>query len=263
MYKERDGTGEKWEKLIIPAIENWESFFEKRFPLVILKDMQKWNPSTFSTQYLQDPVSKESQEFHEEWFRYYKEEIKGWRIFTTCDPAFSKKDSADNSCIMTGMFKDMNLYILEYTFWKFNPAELQDKIIYHIKKYNPEKIGIEAYQAQTIISFNLRAELEKKGLYANIEEIKQTWDKETKIRKLIPLYRNWHIRHSNTMVELEHELKRFPRWKNDDIADTLQMLYSMYELHPNTKPFEGNLEIKYDQYWSPIYIWNNDTWQLR
>jgi hypothetical protein len=22
MYKERDGTGEKWEKLIIPAIEN-------------------------------------------------------------------------------------------------------------------------------------------------------------------------------------------------------------------------------------------------
>ena len=93
------------------------------------------------------------------------------------------------------MFKDMDLYILEYTLGKFNPAELIDKLIYHFNKWNPEKMGIEAVQAQTIISFNLRAELEKKGKYVNIEEIRQTGDKETKIRKLIPLYRSGHIRH--------------------------------------------------------------------
>jgi hypothetical protein len=67
---------------------------------------------------------------------------------------------------------------------------LIDKLIYHKQKRNPEKIGIEAYQAQQMIGFNLRLELERKGQYATIEEIKQIGDKLTKIRKLIPLYRN-------------------------------------------------------------------------
>lgn len=56
----------------------------------------------------------------------------------------------------------MDLYVLEITAGKFDPQELQDKILYHNRKYRPEKIGIEAVAAQTIISFNLRAELEKK-----------------------------------------------------------------------------------------------------
>jgi predicted phage terminase large subunit-like protein len=143
---------------------------------------------------------------------------------------------------------------MEYTVGKYNPAELQDKLIYHFKKRNPEKIGIEAYQAQTIIGFNLRAELERKGLYANIEEIKQTGDKETKIRKLIPLYRNGHIFHKVGMDELEHELKRFPKGRHDDCIDALQMLYSMFELHPNTGLSNQSFEIKYDSNGSPIYI---------
>lgn len=65
------------------------------------------------------------------------------------------------------------------------------------------------------------------------------------------------------MSELEHELKRFPKGRHDDIIDSLQMLYSMYELHPNTKPYEWSLEIKYDSNWQPIYIGNQNTWQLR
>ncbi len=260
---ESQGIGEKWEKLIIPAIIDWKSFFEARFPLDMLKVMQKENPKTFSTQMMQEPLDKESQEFHEEWFRYYDEEPRNWRIFTAVDPAFSKKDSADNSSIITGMFKDMDLYILEITAWKFDPAELQNKILYHYRKYKPEKIGIEAVAAQTIIWFNLRAEMEKHWMAVAIDEIRQTGDKEQKIRKLIPLYSNWHIYHKRWMDELEHELMRFPKWRHDDRIDSLQMLYSMYELHPNIKTANQNLEIKYDEYWRPIFIWESNTWQLR
>jgi len=52
---------------------------------------------------------------------------------------------------MTGLFDGMDMYILEYTVGKYNPAELIDKLIYHKNKRNPEKIGIESFQAQTII----------------------------------------------------------------------------------------------------------------
>jgi predicted phage terminase large subunit-like protein len=267
LEQERLGIGEKREKLIIPAIaekddefrKQWESFFPKRFPLHILNQLKTENPTTFSTQYQQNPVNKDTQEFHEEWFKYYAMDwLPSWRIFTSCDPAFSKKDTADNTCIMTALFDWMDMYVLEYSVGKYNPAELIDKLIYHNSKRKPEKIGIESFQAQQIIGFNLKAELDKRWQYANIEEIRQTTDKWTKIRKLIPLYRNGHIYHQVGMTELEFELKRFPRWRTDDIIDSMQMLYSMYELVPNNRAYRENFEIVYDDMWNPKIIGYDD-----
>jgi phage terminase large subunit-like protein len=41
------------------------------------------------------------------------------------------------------------------------------------------------------------------------------------------------------MDKLEKQLLEFPRGKNDDVIDSLQMLYDMYVLQPNTiKRFE-------------------------
>jgi len=67
---------------------------------------------------------------------------------------------------------------------------MQEKIIYHIQKWSPEKVGIEAFQAQSMINVFLKQELQKRRIYANIEEVKQTGDKESKIRKLLALYKN-------------------------------------------------------------------------
>ena len=161
MEREKEGYGDEREKLIIPAIgttdtkhyKSGQSFFETRFPIDMLQVMKKESPVVFSTQYQQDPVSKETQEFHEEWFRYYTQKTlpKNCRVFTTCDPAFSKSKSADNTAIITAAFDGMDMYVLEVTAGKYNPAELIDKLIYHYAKRKPEKIGIEAFQAQQII----------------------------------------------------------------------------------------------------------------
>lgn len=252
---QREWLWEKWDVVKIQAVaeedeqyrKKGESFFEKRFPLAILEQIKKENPVVFSCQYQQDPISKESQEFHEEWFRYYTEMVAWGRVFTTCDPAFTKNSTSDYSCIMTGKFVDDKLYILEYTVGRYDPGELIDKLVYHIKKRSPEKVGIEAYQAQTIIWFNLKIELSKKWLFTNVEDLKQTGDKETKIRKLLPLYRNWLIFHKPWMEDLETELKKFPRGKHDDMIDALQMLYSLYEIQPNNKAFTPKINIKRDQ----------------
>ena len=75
------GTGEKREKLIIPAIaeeedehrKKGESFFPSRYPIEMLHQMKTERPVYFSTQFQQNPVDKDSQEFHEEWIRRYDE----------------------------------------------------------------------------------------------------------------------------------------------------------------------------------------------
>jgi phage terminase large subunit-like protein len=50
------------------------------------------------------------------------------------------------------------------------------------------------------------------------------------------------------MDVLENELKKFPRGKNDDVIDALQMLYDMYTLQPNTPKQNTDLKIERDQY---------------
>ena len=109
MELEAKGTGEKWEKIIIPAIAEdddeyrkmGESFFEKRFPKELLDIIKADNPVNFSTQYQQSPTNKESQEFHEEWFRYYDLAPQNMRVFTACDPAFKKGMENDFTAIIT------------------------------------------------------------------------------------------------------------------------------------------------------------------
>jgi len=54
---------------------------------------------------MQDPISKDNAEFHREWFKYYDDlPNKQGRVFTTVDPAFSKKKTADESVITTVKF---------------------------------------------------------------------------------------------------------------------------------------------------------------
>lgn len=257
---------EKREKLIIKAIAEeddhyrkvWDSFFETRFPLNILRQMKNDDPQWFSSQMQQEPTNKDTQEFHEERYKYHWTETcptPSWlRIFTAVDPAFKTWQENDQSAIITWGFKGSELYILEITAGRFTPDVLQDKIIYHIGKRQPEKVGIEAFQAQSMIHTFLKQELQRRWMFVSLEEITQSGDKLSKIRKLIPLYRNGLIYHKYWMDELELEEKRFPRGKHDDIVDCLQMLYNLYELQPNSTPYNNiNFNISWDQYGRPVY----------
>lgn len=267
--KMQDWHGEEWDVLSLPAIAEEEEYFETDYgiftreiwnPLDPIRfwlgelDLLKKDKIKFECQYQQNPTSKETQEFHEEWFKYYDElPYENWRIFSSCDPAFSKNQTADNSVVTTGKFIWDRLYILEQTVGKFDPSELEDKLVYHIRKWSPEKMGIEAFQAQQMIVHSLQNRLRKEWLYhTQIEEIRQNSQKEIKIRRLIPLYRNGLIYHKPGAVDtLEQELLKFPRGKHDDCPDSLQMLYEMYELQPTIWSVLYTPKISYDKFWRP------------
>ena len=215
--------------------KKWEALAPSRFPLEALQSLKKsyWAVN-FNCQYQQNPISEENQEFFREWFKYYHELPSWGRIFTTVDPAFSKKDWADDSAITTVKFIWDKVYVLEQTAWKYNPAELEDVIIQHVKKWRPEKVWVEAFQAQTTISFSLKSRLHTEKLhYTTVEEIRQRGDKLAKIRSLVPLYRNGMIYHNQTLEKLEEQLLKFPRGRHDDCPDSLQMALYLYELMPN------------------------------
>ena len=273
--KMREWTWDDWDVVELPAImeeteielSNWETIkfenneilYPSKFTHKILNDIKKLNPQVFYSQFLQNPANKENAEFHFEWFKYYDDLPNEFgRTFTTCDPAFALKTTSDESVITTVKFFWDKMYILEQTSWKFDPAVLEDKMIYHIKKWDPEVIGVESIAAQVTIAFSLRRRLLKEEIHkTQIEEIRQRKDKNAKIRALIPLYRNWliyHKRNSNESEDLEAQLLRFPFSRRDDKMDGLQMALYCYELTPWMKKHFKMPTLKYNKYWLPVII---------
>ena len=144
------------------------------------------------------------------------------------------------------------MYILEYSHGKWSADRLIEKIVYHIRKRSPEKTGIEAFQAQSMIITFLKKKLQELNMHTQIEEIRQTGDKLSKIRKLVPMYKDGMIYHREDMIALETELKSFPRGKHDDIIDAEQMLYNLYTLQPNNGAKQQDINIDRDEYGRPI-----------
>lgn len=274
LSKMQEGSGENWEVVSLPAIavqddefrKEGEALHVKRYPVESLKTLQKsLGDVNFSTQYQQDPMAKESQEFHEEWFKYiFRDQVPRGRTFTTIDPAFSKAKDACDTGIITGKFNNDSLYVWDISQGKYSGAELEDEALIHARKHEPEKIGVEAYGAQINIGPSLRNRFAtNRVLRTTVESITQKGDKDFKIRRLIPLYRNGLIYHvvdrdkdgnavkSEPLKQLEAQLTKFPRGRLKDLPDTLQMLYEMYELQPNIRGRHSVPQIKYDSMGRP------------
>lgn len=269
LEKMKNGSGEKWEQIIIPAIaledeefrKQGESYHEERMPLTALNKIKSNSPVVFSTQYQQTPTNKDSQEFHEEFFKYYEElptikenpAVRLQQIFTVVDPAFKQGQENDDSCIMTVSFIEDKCYILEYTAGKYDASILIDKICYHLKKWGSRKVGVEAYAAQTVIGQFLKKRMIELGINTPVEEITQTGDKVSKIRKLVEPIRRGLIFWKKDMSKLENQLVTFPRAKHDDVVDALQMCYNIYKLPNKSTHQDFNFTIKYDQLGRPIF----------
>jgi predicted phage terminase large subunit-like protein len=259
--KQKQG-GMSWDTLVIPAIAEVDDEYRKvgepihiaRYPLSALNIVKSNDPTVFATQYQQQPTNKDSQEFHQESFRYWTEQPQGLRVFTVVDPAFKTKKENDPTCIITGGFDPQGkLYILEYTNERLAANDLLSKLVYHAKKWNPEKIGIESYQAQTVLSQFAKKELQEQGVFITVQEITQKGSKEEKIRKLDYPISNGLIYWRQDMYELEQQLLSFPRGRHDDIIDAMQMLYSIYQIHPNLKTAHTGVKVSYDSMGRPLY----------
>lgn len=260
MEKERNNEGETWHKIIVPSItsdENGEeqSYHPERFELSALHKIRKNSPDDFSTQYQQEPVNKDSQEFHEEFFRYYKAEQlpKHMRVFTVCDPAFKTAEQNDETAIVTGGFNADKLYILEVTHGRMDATKVAEKIYWHASKWKPEKIAIEGYQAQTVLAQWVKKTLVEGNVHIPIEELTQKGDKASKIRQLQAPIRGGNILWREDMFIIEDQLKKFPRGKHDDVIDALQMLFSFYNLQPNVERVENSFKIRYNHLGQPIF----------
>ncbi len=230
---EESGVGQDFAILKLPAYEGeWgkgKLLFPTRLGWKQLEELKRSQGSShFNAQYLLNPVPREDALFKFD-FKYYEEtDLTGLDLnkFIAIDPALSDKKSADYSAMVcVGVDKNNTWYILDIWRDKVNPSRLIDQVFYWDEKWKPITIGMETVAFQKILQFSINDEMKKRNRFIPIKELTHhDKSKDERIRGLEPRYETGTVFHNKAIKEtmdLEDELRRFPRGKNDDLIDAL------------------------------------------
>lgn len=233
--KAEGGEGEGWEVINFPAIAEEDEFDSKgqllrtqgeplwpsKFPIPVLENIKRTaGIYNWSSQYMQDPIATENQEFKDNTFKYFKEEDikdKYVRYYTLVDPAIGQKKTSDNTVVLT-IAKEVNgpnIYRIREDAGHFTPSQTVDLIFLHQTAYRSD-VFIETVQYQQALKFAVLEEQKKKQIYFIVKELKASQNKEVRIRGLIPLYQAGVIYHRTSDTEYERELLTFPNGRRDD-----------------------------------------------
>lgn len=230
-----DGEFDRWQVISFPAIATKDEAFRKegealwpeKFSIKKLERTENsLGPYEFSALYQASPLSSESQEFKEYWFKYRSmEEVEAMntRKFATIDPG-GKNEENDFTGIVRNYVDQMNNWNIRALGAHIDSKELINNIfILHDEGF--EKIGIEDTVYTKAVKPFFDDECKKRNRFPNLIPLKQpTAQKEVRIRGVIPRYASGSIYHIIGQVkDLEDQLKVFPKGKHDDVPDALAM----------------------------------------
>jgi predicted phage terminase large subunit-like protein len=189
----------------------------------------------FSALYQQNPIDEENRKFKHSWFRYKpyeqldpattynvmtidprgKDDIKEGKDFVGVTVNFIENARGDNPMWHFMSYRE-----------KLSATGIIDLLFTNWNRYHLRKIGIEDNQFTQGLLFSIKEEMRKRGIYLDLTLLKTGGaQKELRIEALVPRYEHGGIYHltyagQNQCVELEEELKLFPKASNDDASDS-------------------------------------------
>lgn len=250
---------DQWKIINFPAIAEEDEYYEGRltrkqgealwpekFPLDVLDNIKTKSLYNWFSQYQQNPIATEFQEFKDAYFRNYEQKDllnKSLTYYTLSDPAISQSKEADNSVVLT-VAKDRfseNIYRVREDAGHFTPEQIIDLIFKHVNDYKSKKVVLEQVAFQKMLRFSLEERQRKEETYFSIIETKRG-NKEERIRGLLPLYERGVIFHHPIRdKEYEEELLQFPRGRRDDRADCMSFMLDVLD---NTKKSRAAKQFK-------------------
>jgi predicted phage terminase large subunit-like protein len=234
LEKEKD-----WEIVKIPAIsDEWESFWDSRFPVPYLEEMRTVIGSYFfESQYQQEPFIDWWWSFKREYFMEYDNHppIDTLKVYTFVDPAISQKQEADYTAIVTiGIDQNNRIYVLDIFHERVEPSDSINALFEIVKQWRPERVGVEVVAFQKMLALEIKKQMTIRNTFFNLDEINPMGEKNARIRTILePRYSNANILHpkyNKNTKDLELELLKFPNWKHDDIIDSLSGAVRMAEI---------------------------------
>lgn len=244
---------DEWEVLILPAIadkdysftlsdgrevgyKKGESLWESRFPVHpdLMERKSKMSAVAWAAQYMQNPISGETQQFKKEDFREItmaEVEKKKWIRFLAIDPSSGMSDD------YTG-FADVRIdsatghwYVNAWN-EKLQTGQLADKIIQLNMTNFYHATGIEDSLYSKAFMHTLETTMDDNRVAFPLFTLKGgNKSKEDRVFSLQPFYKKHKIFHiTGKCAKLEEELLVFPAGINDDVVDALSYVEQLINL---------------------------------
>jgi hypothetical protein len=200
----------------------------------------------FSALYQQTPIDEENRKFKQSWFRYKPFEdidIATTKNVMILDPrgADDVKKGNDYVGVTVNFMDNTDLWHFMSYREKLSATGLIDLMFTNWSRYNLRKIGIEDNQFTQGLLVSIREEMRKRGVYLDIVLLKTGGaHKELRIEALVPRYEHGGIVHitlggQNQCLDLEEELKLFPKAANDDASDSAAYMLQMPKMTGNAE----------------------------
>lgn len=181
-------------------LENNKAFERRRYPVydeqmrplapehydaAAIEDKRQAIPAhVFAREYMLQRVSAEDAAFREEWFRYYKpEDICGMPLYRvmTIDPALSPKGD-NTACVVTGTSLGDKTHVLDFMLFRGDLDTGVSRIVDMMVAHRPDYIGFENFALQNMYKALIEAEVKKRALYFNIQEVGRDSRKKKAVR---------------------------------------------------------------------------------
>lgn len=240
----------------------------ERYPVKELESIRsgpKMGSYLFSCLYLQEPIPQEDAIFKTAYFKYFSvhpdktflTREDGIKVpigdtFMTIDGA-TEEGKNDFSAIMVG-FKDVqeNIYLLDYYAKQVDPVDFLKAMEEYYFKWKCLKFAGQKAVIEKMLKSFLKLKQRQEKFFMLYDELgaNTRMNKEFSIKQLQPWYEGGYMWHNQWMKagELETQLTRFPKGRNDDLPDTEQMLLEI--IRPSSAPVN---EEKHDR--NSLHMW--------
>lgn len=207
-----------------------DKFTEERLLAIRQNAIDQGFPEGYAQEYLNYPVAESNAYFRmddltpmdgndEEQHGYY---------YAACDFAISDKERADYSVIMVGKVTPDNvLHIIDVRRGRWDSLQIIDELMSVQFRYQPEIFIFETGQIEKAIGPFLEQEMFRTGAFLNIHKEKPVADKPQRARAIQGRMRAGGVKFNKKgswYLELQEEMRRFPRGEHDDQVDALAYL---------------------------------------
>jgi hypothetical protein len=228
-----------------------EALWPERFSAKTLDRIKrKIGTWKFSCQYLNNPHDPEAASFDPKWLKFATNNgdevtcsrdgatarISEMRKFIALDPAISDKDQACNSAIVVvGVDHIFRKWLLKIWAKRVQPIKLIENLFSLAMHYDVESIGLEAVAFQRALRFFITQEMERRGVYLNVIELKTSTrkSKNERIRGLQPYFERGEIyvvdQDDPGMRQFIDEYQGFPTGSLVDTLDAVAYLPQLWE----------------------------------
>ena len=237
---EKNG-GDKWHVVKLAADPDNPPWPQRYHRLALERLKMNTESRQWNALYMQEPVPAGGGEFKRDWIEWYNEAptdvAHNCNRYILIDPASGRRKDKDNdftSMWVIGCAEDRNYYVLDLVRDKLTLTERATTLIQLHRKWKPYQVRYEHIGMQGDIEF-IR-ELQRQQNYRfSITEVGGTVEKNTRIRRLIPIFEGRRVWFPHTLHRTQHdgvtrnlvdqfieeELLAFPGPRHDDSLDAL------------------------------------------